>query len=592
MKRQILVHNLILLIVGTLITGFTTSELSQKFYKSELKSKLENTAKLIDHQISIYKKNNLPIDYNQTAKQYTSILSDNENKTHQNDTRITFIDYSGKVIGESDANYLAMENHHNRKEIIEALDGKIGNDIRLSKTTDVELLYIAKSITSEKIIVRIAVPLYQMKSIDEIIIIYTCIGMFGGLIVTILLAIRFSSIITKPVNELIKVTRDISAGNYSRRSTLNLDGEIGILSSTFNEMAEKLETTLAEMSDKNLKIESILNSMINGVVAVDNHFKIILINKLACEMFDIDNGPGVIGLKMIELVRNSHINKMLKDTIKRNISQVSEITINSSEDKIYRVFTTPINSNNSNVLNSGGIVTIHDITNIKKLEQIRTEFVSNVTHELKTPLTSIRGFIETLKNGAIEDRNISLSFLDIIDIESERLTILINDILQLSEIENKLKDSDIAQNDVKSILKEIFDILQGTAQKKEVTLNFEVEEGLTVNANRNRIKQMLINLIDNGIKYNIEDGFVNVKAYKDHGKVTFIIKDSGIGISDEHIPRIFERFYRVDKGRSRNMGGTGLGLSIVKHIVNLYSGNIQINSKTGCGTEFIIQLPS
>ena len=225
------------------------------------------------------------------------------------------------------------------------------------------------------------------------------------------------------------------------------------------------------------------------------------------------------------------------------------------------------------------------------MEQIRTEFVSNVTHELKTPLTSIRGFIETLRNGAINDPDVAEKFLEIIDIEAERLYMLINDILHLSEIETKQKDNNIETYEFEPIVEEVLSILQGAADKKNVALISEVKNDIKITANRDRIKQMLINLIENGIKYNNEGGNVMISANKAEGKVIFSVKDSGIGIAKEHLPRIFERFYRVDKGRSRNMGGTGLGLSIVKHIVNLYSGDIKVNSEPGEGTEFIIKLP-
>ncbi|MDP4180062.1 MAG: ATP-binding protein [Bacillota bacterium] len=596
MKQKIFLYYLILTVIGVLITGILISEISQKYYKIELEEKLKNTAKLIQFQISENKSSGIAVDYNLLARKYADLLYPHDRskseEAQSNYLRVTFIDKDGKVIGESEKDYLSMDNHSTRKEVQEALQGKIGKDIRFSKDMKIDLLYIAVPMPSEGIITRVSVPLTQLKNIDEVILIYTGIGIIASLLLTTILALRFSNMIIKPVNELIEVTRGISDGNFSRRSNINFHDEIGELSSTFNTMAEKLESTLAEMTDKNMKVESIINSMLNGVVAVDSQFKIMLINTLSCEMFGIKNGPGVIGISMIELIRNNQINSLLKDTIENNVSHTAEITFGSQGDKIYRVYTTPINSNLSKQLNAGGIATIHDVTNLKKLEQIRTEFVSNVTHELKTPLTSIRGFIETLKSGAIDDKSVAVKFLDIIDIESERLSVLINDILQLSEIENKLKDSDIASHNIKNILNEIYDILEGVAAKKGVKLHFETEDSLSINANRNRIKQMLINLIDNAIKYNYENGSVNIKVYKEEGKIVFNIKDSGIGIAEEHMPRIFERFYRIDKGRSRNMGGTGLGLSIVKHIVNLYNGNIRVSSRPGYGTEFVIQLPA
>lgn len=597
MKKRIFRYYVILVIIGVLVTGFFTSQLAQMFYKYEVEEKLKNTANLIKYQVHENTVSGThPIDYNKLAGTYAGILnSENQHDMSQADSthaRITFINYNGVVLGESETDFHSMDNHLYRKEVQEALKGNIGQDTRFSKSLKVDFLYLAVPLTSEKIIVRISVPLIQLKKIDKIIMIYTALGILLGLLLTIVLALRFSSTITRPVNELISVSQEIAAGNFSKRASTGTNDEIGQLASAFNETASKLEKTLADMTDKNLKVNSIINSMIDGIVAIDSSYRVLLINNTACEMFGIKNGPGVLGINIIELVRNNQINSILTETVQKNIPQVSEVVIGPPTDKIYRVYTTPIISQTTDPINSGGIATIHDITNLKKLEQIRTEFVSNVTHELKTPLTSIRGYIETLRSGAINDKAVSEKFLDIIDIESERLYTLINDILQLSEIETKQMDSNIQTHHLKTTVEEVFSILSGVADKKGVTLNFEVDDKLMITANRDRIKQMLINLIDNGIKYNVENGYVHIKAFKEKGKVVFIIKDSGIGIAEEHIQRIFERFYRVDKGRSRNMGGTGLGLSIVKHIVNLYSGNIRVNSRVGEGTEFIIQLPA
>lgn len=584
-----------LIIIGILITGFFTSELAQKLYKYETEEKLINAARLIQYQVTEDISLSHNIDYNNLAVKYAGILDaekiSSSSIAHGSETRITFIDFKGNVLGESEADFHSMGNHLHRKEIQESLQGKVGKDIRFSNTLGVDFLYIAVPLTSSEIIIRISVPLVQLKRIDQIIWVYTAIGILAGLLLTTILALRFSSSMIHPINELISVSKEISEGNYSKRVQINTNDEIGHLANTFNEMTSKLERTLSEMTDKNLKVDSIIDSMISGVVAVDNDYKVMLINSIACDMFGIKNGPGVIGINILELIRNNQIISLLNETVENNVSQMNEISVGSPVDKIFRIYTNPIKSKDVSAVNSGGIATIHDITNIKKLEQIRTEFVSNVTHELKTPLTSIRGFIETLKNGAIEDKNVSTKFLDIIDIESERLYVLINDILQLSEIETQQTDSNIGTHNVKLILEEIFSVLTVAANKKGVAMDFEVDDNLSINVNRDRIKQMLINLIDNAIKYNSENGHVLVNVCKQEGKIIFTIKDSGIGIAEEHISRIFERFYRVDKGRSRNMGGTGLGLSIVKHIVNLYSGSINVKSEPGKGSEFIIQLP-
>ena len=595
MKKRIFLHYIILIIIALAITGFFTSELTQRFYMQEVEEKLKNTAGLLEHQLLANSASGKVTDYNRFAAEYADILAkyesvDSENGAKSN-TRITIIDYGGKVLGETQTDYHAMENHLSRKEVREAIAGKVGSDIRKSKTLGVDFLYIAYPVRQLDIILRVSVPLVQIKKIDQLIWYYSLLGILAGLFLTSLLAWRFSYSLIRPINELISISRDISWGNYSRRAAAGSKDELGQLARTFNEMAAKLEKTIEELTDKNIKVDSIINSLTGGIIAVDLKFRVILVNSIACELFNIKYGPGIIGMNIIELIRNNQLNAFLENAVRDNRPLTNEIIISPPQNKILRIYASPIKSKTEAGTNLGGIVYIEDITNLKKLEQIKTEFVSNVTHELKTPLTSIRGFIETLRGGAISDKEVAEKFLEIIDIEAERLYILINDILQLSEIESKQNDTNIGTYNLKSIVEEVLSILQGSAGRKNITLASDVDEKLLINANRDRIKQMLINLADNGIKYNTEGGRVLVKAGKADGKIVIVVRDTGIGIPEEHLPRIFERFYRVDKGRSRSMGGTGLGLSIVKHIVNLYNGDIKINSRPGEGTEFIIQLP-
>lgn len=595
MKRKILFYYVILILIGITITGFFTSQLTQKFYKYEVEERLKSTAKLIHYQISNDILEGREIDYNRLAKTYAEILNrpSKANTTGERiNARVTFVDFDGVVIGESETDYKHMENHGNRKEIKEAIAGKIGKDIRLSKTLQIDFFYIAIPLEQSRIVIRVSVPLVQLKIIDRIIWYYTIIGILGGLSLTSLLALKFSSSITSPIKQLISVSKEISYGNYSQRVKVNSKDELGQLGETFNKMAEELEKTVVDLTDKNIKMNSIVNSMTEGIVAVDTNNKVILINSIACKLFGISNKSKAIGTNILEVIRNNQINSLLQETIRDNVSKVDEIYIGPPEEKYLRIYTNPIKPSNSSARNTGGIITVQDITNIKKLEQIRTEFVSNVTHELKTPLTSIRGFVETLRGGAINDKQVADKFLEIIDIEADRLYMLINDILQLSEIESMEEESNIATYKLKSILSDILPILQKAAEKKGVKIIDEVDESIEITANQNRIKQMLINLIDNAIKYNVENGSIFIKAFRTEGKVVIKVKDTGIGIPEEHLSRIFERFYRVDKGRSRSMGGTGLGLSIVKHIVNLYNGDIKVKSQPGYGTEFTIQLPS
>lgn len=594
MKKKIFIFYGILIILGISITSFFVSELAQSLYKQEVEQRLKTAAALIEHQISQKLDKGEKIDFNREAASYTGILNDAsllKVPVVNTESRVTFVDFTGKVIGESEADFHEIENQLGRKEIREAVNGAIGRDIRFSQTLKIDFLYVAIPMSTSRTAIRVSFPLTQLNKINQTIWFYSGIGILAGLVLTTLLALKFSVSLTQPINELISVSKEISLGNYSMRATIKSNDELGQLANTFNETAKKLEASVANLKDKNLKFDSIMNSMTNGFIAVDGKQKIILINAIACRFLGIEYEEGIIGRNLIEVIRTHQINSMLQQTVENNTSSVQEISLTSPEEKVFRIYANPIKSLELAGTNSGGILSIMDITNIKKLEQIRTDFVSNVTHELKTPLTSIRGFVETLRSGAINDVEVADKFLEIIDIEAERLYMLINDILQLSEIETKQKDTNIGTHDLRNIIEEVFSILQGAADKKKIILTYRVEGSPSITANRDRIKQMLINLIDNAIKYNAENGSVQVSAWKVEGRIVISVKDSGIGIDQQHLSRIFERFYRVDKGRSRSMGGTGLGLSIVKHIVNLYSGDIKVESEPGKGTEFLIQLP-
>lgn len=334
------------------------------------------------------------------------------------------------------------------------------------------------------------------------------------------------------------------------------------------------------------KLELIINSLPNGLIAVNNSLKTIGLNPSAREIFTLDSGNNN-NQDIRNLIKDESICSLIEKTIHEDCSFSEEFTLQKPA-KILKISTNPIKSDHD-VL--GAILFIEDITAMKNLEEIGSEFVSNVSHELKTPLTSIRGFIETLKHGAINDPEVAHKFLDIIDIEAERLFLLINDILALSEIETMKQDVDITNVPFKSIVSDSINILQGQAEKKNIIINIEIEPGLKIQANKYRIMQLVLNLVDNSIKYSPEGSLITIKASRVGGDVVMSFKDTGIGIPNEHLSRIFERFYRVNKGRSRSLGGTGLGLSIVKHIVDLYNGDIKVYSELGKGTEFVVTLP-
>ncbi|HHV28186.1 two-component system histidine kinase PnpS [Acetivibrio mesophilus] len=587
MKKKIFNYYLLLILLILFVTVIFIPQISKKFYTREVENKLESIVFSIEYYLLGIGKND-EIDYDFIAKDYAG--KHNRKSTFQGEElRITFISYEGKVLGDSEANFNQMENHLGREEIQEALKGSIGRDIRSSRTLKLDLFYMAIPVEELDVIIRVSVPLVQMKKIDKLIWFYSILIFIAGLIIAVIVSLRIAATVIRPLNNIISVSKEITNGNYSKRITLKSKDELGQLAVHFNEMASKLDKTIFDLNTKKVELESIVESITNGIIAVDNDNTVILINPAAFNALNLDTDAEVVGDNIAQHIGNNQINLLLREAVENNKQFESEVVI---DDRVLWVNTSPIRPKNSSPDNSGGIVFIQDITKVRKLEQLRTEFVSNVTHELKTPITSIRGFIETLKNGSINNPVVAERFLEIIDIEAERLHELINDILLLSEIETKLKDTNLESFDLRSTVEDVFKVMQNIAKEKNISLNNNVRDKVMMKANINRMKQLIMNLVDNGIKYNLQNGSVSVDGYREEGKVVVSVKDTGIGIPSSHIPRIFERFYRVDRGRSRGMGGTGLGLSIVKHIVNLYNGDIKVNSIVGEGTEFIIKIPS
>lgn len=335
-------------------------------------------------------------------------------------------------------------------------------------------------------------------------------------------------------------------------------------------------------------LELIVKSISNGIIAVDKNLRTTLVNPFACKILSIPSDEKILGIDIQEILKDESISNLLEKSIKEDCNFLEEVIIDENT-KILSITINPIKSDSEII---GAVMFIQDITKMKNIEKMGQEFISNVSHELKTPLTSIRGFIETLKNGAVNDHAVAHKFLDIIDIEAERLFFLINDILALSEIETMKQDANIFNTCLQEIIKDSINILQGQAEKKNISINIDIEQDLRISISKHKLMQLVLNLVDNAIKYSPDFSWIKIKAYKSKNSIIMSFKDSGIGIPKEHQKRIFERFYRVDKSRSRSLGGTGLGLSIVKHIVDIYNGTITLRSQVGKGSEFIITFPS
>ena len=501
--------------------------------------------------------------------------------------RITLIQQDGTVAADSQA-LGSLDNHDNREEVQEALKGVTASARRYSETMQIQTFYTAVPVTTPGFqgVLRVSVPMAELNSLTAELLQTVLAALVFICIVALLMADCFSRYLIRPLDEVTKAAEEIADGNYGGKIHTRQNGEIGRLAYTFNEMSQTLRIHVDRLERRNRELEAMLCSMDSAVAAIDDLNTILFYNDGLVKL----TGSGtrnLTGQALYSVIRNSLIFDVVDKVRKRGDSFVQEGRISNGQDRYIRVMGTPLHELEDK--NLGVLLIIEDITEIKKLENMRSDFVSNVTHELKTPLTSIRGFVDTLKNGAIHNEKIAMKFLDIIDIESERLYHLIQDILLLSEIESK-NDYQIEFCEVNQVIGEVIELLEPKSSEHTQLIFHPQAYVKPYPCNRNRIKQLLINLVDNAIK-NTEVGQVQISCYSSDHELHLEVSDTGIGIKEEALPRIFERFYRIDKGRSRKQGGTGLGLSIVKHIVEMYNGNIQVTSKPNEGTIFTVTLP-
>ena len=406
-----------------------------------------------------------------------------------------------------------------------------------------------------------------------------------------ILLIRYTVTLRRYLKEFTRVSKKVSNKEFHTRFNTYVKGELGELSKNFNYMIQIMDSTIEEVEYKHLQLTSIVKSISHGILAIDIKGNILLINDIAKEMLKCDLKTNVEGSNFKFIVKDKKILEIFHKYVGSTQNEVIELDLR--DNLVYRIKIDAVYLQDSKHAIIGSIINIEDITDLVKLENMRRDFVANVSHELKTPLTSITGFVETLKINDEIDKATRNHFLDIIEKESNRLKGLIEDILMLSSIEN---GQDLSYEQVKlfDIFKEVCEITQYIASSKNIEVSYDFEdEEVHILGIRDNIKQIFLNLVDNGIKYTPENGRIQVIQYYDKDKQNIILefKDNGIGIPKESLNRIFERFYRVDKARSRDIGGTGLGLAITKHMVKSLGGNIEVNSILGVGSDFIVTIP-
>ena len=583
-KTKLILSYFLLIFISLGFVAFFLDKHLEEGALVQIKSALANEARLIESRVS-----DSPSILG-SPERLDSLCRDLGRRI---DSRITIIGMDGRVLADSGVPFLRvgeLENHGARPEVIKALKDGMGQEIRYSATLKIDMLYLAlpiKAAGRNAGILRLALPLTSVQKILLSVRKTILTGLFFTLGLGFVLASVIAKALITPINRITYVSSKFAKGDFSRRIFYNSGDEIGRLASTLNKMAQDIEEKIREIATKNQHLEAIFNSMIEGVIVTDNKLKIISINHPIEGLFGIKRAEAE-GKFFLEGIRNSKISELINEAMNSAKFLSQEVTLVMPEHKVFQANVSPIFEQNKV---TGSVTIIHDITEIRRLETMRRDFVANVSHELKTPLTSIKGFVETLLEGAIEDKENSIDFLKIIKNHTDRLNALINDLLDLSHIESK---EVTLNNDKFSLSGMAFEVAAGfksQAKKKGLKIISELPEGLEVLADKGKIEQVFANLISNAIKYNKENGSVRIYSEQMQDRVKIVIEDSGSGIPTKDIPRIFERFYRVDKARSRELGGTGLGLSIVKHIVELHSGTVGVESTEGLGSKFFFTLP-
>lgn len=514
-------------------------------------------------------------------------------------SRVTFISSNGKVIGDSESDPAKMENHSNREEIVSAKQlGSTGRAIRYSSTIHADMLYIAKHMAPDTGgfdgYIRLSMSLETVR--EGLYKGWTL--MIGGLVVLFLAAAltsyRVAIGLTRPLEHITMVAHRISKLDYDARVDLERNDEIGQLGQAINGMADSLQQQLKRIRDNEDLLQSVLSNMTGGILMVDTADRIALVNKEAERILKLKD-TAMLGRLYHEIKRSYELTRFMDEGISRKEYMREERTIYDPEEKILHFDSVPMFEDDGSY--RGMLFLLQDVTEIRKLEVMRSEFVANVSHELKTPIAAVKGFAETLLTGGVEDKETERTFLQIIYDEGDRLNRLIGDILELSKIESRRVPLEYSPVHVHSLLSSIFEVLKSSASQKSITMKLEVPEELFMEADEDRLRQIFMNLLSNAISYTLDGGRVKVSVEnlyeegEEEEKVRFLISDTGIGIPKKDLPRIFERFYRVDKARSRSSGGTGLGLSIVKHLAELHDGSIRVDSKVGEGTTFFLDLP-
>ncbi|HEX7363443.1 MAG TPA: ATP-binding protein [Bryobacteraceae bacterium] len=505
-------------------------------------------------------------------------------------TRVTVITHTGVVLADSQHDPETMENHANRPEVRQALQGRTGASVRHSVTLDRDLCYVAIPFTYQGkrgFVLRLAVPLVEVsQAVSEVRwrIVYASVITAA---LALLLAYFFSLRISRRIRRIKMFAERLLISREPAALSSEASDELGALSRALNDMGRQLRDSMDKLSAESARRDAILASMVEGVLAVGHDLRILFCNDAFAQVL----GGGrdrIIGKPLLAVLRDSALFTLLEKVLATGEETKDRIQLTAASDRAFAAYATPLMAEEKR----GAVVVLHEITDIERLERVRRDFVANVSHELRTPLAAILGYAETLLDGAVEDANVNRKFLETIKSHAIRLNNISSDLLTLSELDAGVSTTPPSTFSLKETIAAAVRSVETEARQRSVRLTFSEIEDLEIRGYKLRLEQTLVNLLDNAIKFNRADGEVRLEAGRTpEGQVKIAIADTGCGIPFQDLSRIFERFYRVDRARSRQVGGTGLGLAIVKHAIELMNGRIEVMSELGVGSTFTVLIP-
>jgi two-component system phosphate regulon sensor histidine kinase PhoR len=574
--------NLVAAIVfGTIVAGWQERQLVD-----QVASRLRDAALLLRNDLA----ERMPAGRSAALQQYVGQLGE------ETGMRLTLVAMDGTVLADSAQTDFAavakMENHRNRPEIFQAITGAEGASQRRSETLGERYSFFAllAKVGGKPVgVVRAAITLTSIERQTAAkrrlvwilaAAVFLCVSLVSYWVV---------GRIIRPIASITAAADAIAKGDYQQRLYVENRDELGRLAGTLNRMCQELDARMTQLSQSHQRQATVLGGMIEGVIAVDHRERVLFANAAAGRLFDFR--PLLVeGRRLLEVVRNHALDEAVTAALATGQPQRLETNQEGSEKMSLAIQATPLPGDPC----PGVVLVMHETTELRRLESLRQEFMANVSHELKTPLSSIKAYAETLQNGALDDREASVRFVERILEQADRLQHLIFDMLTLARIESEQEVFDIVAVPVSEVVDACFDSYRAAADAKRIQLVAEPPpSACRVLADAEGLREILDNLVDNAIKYTPEGGNVDVRwrVAEDANFVEIEVADSGIGIPQEGLPRVFERFYRVDKARSRELGGTGLGLAIVKHLVQSFGGNVIVESQKGKGSTFIVELP-